>query len=190
MPQRESQKQAQILDTNTAAKGISEKQSKVILMGNPQVGKTSIIQSFMDNSSVRDKTVGKTDVIQDFTKIIDVKDANNDDHRLKLNIWDAAGDAAVHNLAHLFLRDAKVGILVYSIDNKASFEQLQEWVDHLKDKREELFIVIVGSKSDLSMHRAVPTIFAQRFKNQLPNCKFVCETSAYEDIQSITGLFQ
>ena len=54
---------------------VQEKQSKIILMGNLQVGKTSIIQSFMENSSMREKKVLKTDVIQDFTKIIDVSDS-------------------------------------------------------------------------------------------------------------------
>jgi len=66
----------------------------------------------------------------------------------------------VHNLAHLFLRDAKVGILVYSIDNKNSFDQLGEWAEHLEQMDNELFIVIVGSKSDLSDNRAVPAVFA------------------------------
>ena len=105
-----------------------------------------------------------------------------------MNIWDAEGDANVHNLAHLFLKDAKVGILVYSIDNKNSFDQLKDWVEHL-DNEENLFIVIVGNKSDLAPNRAVPAVFAQRFQQHNPRCKFVVETSAHEDIDSINRLF-
>ena len=89
----------------------------------------------------------------------------------------------MHNLAHLFLTDARVGILVYSIDNKKSFDQLTEWVDHLNGREQEMFIVIVGSKSDLSPHRAVPKSFAISMKKRLgENCLFVTETSAYEDL--------
>ena len=100
-------------------------------------------------------------------------------------IWDAAGDTAAHNLAHLFLKDANVGILVYSIDNKNSFDQLNEWAEHLHDKQGEMFIVIVGSKSDLAANRAVPAVFAQRLKNEMPNCKFTIETSAFENYETI-----
>lgn len=154
-------------------------------MGDANVGKTSIIKSFVDNTSMRNKTKVNTKVIEDFTKVITVQDNKNQTHLLKLNIYDAAGDAAVHNLAHLFLHDAKVGILCYSIDNKKSFDQLSEWYEHLQEKNEEMFIVIVGSKNDLTHNRAVPQAYAQKLKQEFPNCKFTIETSAFENIESI-----
>ena len=95
-------------------------------------------------------------MLQDYRKLINV-----DDHSVELNIWDAAGDASIHNLAHLFLTDARVGVLCYAIDNKKSFDQLSEWYEHLESKAGEMFIVIVGSKSDLAQSRAVPAVFAQ-----------------------------
>ena len=76
----------------------------------------------MEGSSQRGRTTERTKVMQDYTKMMQVTDKQGRSHNLKLNIWDAAGEAAVHNLAHLFLRDAQVGILCYSIDNKNSFE--------------------------------------------------------------------
>ena len=100
-------------------------------MGNANVGKTSIINAFIENSSMRGKTKPLTDVIKDFKKVISVKDDNNQRHQLELNIWDAAGDSSVHNLAHLFLNGAQVGILCYAVDNKNSFDQLNEWYEHL-----------------------------------------------------------
>ena len=63
-----------MLENTTKANTVSEKQSKIILMGDPQVGKTSIIQSFMESCSQKDKAAPKTDVIKDFTRIIDVVD--------------------------------------------------------------------------------------------------------------------
>ena len=151
-------------------------------MGNQNVGKTSIINVFMDGNSQKGQRKEATKVIQDFTKVVSVTDKQNQAHKLKLNIWDAAGEAQVHNLAHLFLRDAQVGILCYSIDNKNSFDQLNEWAEHLKDREDDMFIVIVGSKSDLAANRAVPAIFARKLKEDIPNCKFTIETSAFENI--------
>ena len=125
------------------------KKSKVIFMGNANVGKTSIINSFLSNSSMKGKPKQNTKVMQDFTKVISVNDKQGHTHELTLNIWDAAGDQSVHNLAHLFLSGAQVGVLCYAIDDKRSFDQLSEWAEHLRDKQEEMFIVVVGTKSDL-----------------------------------------
>ena len=52
-----------------------------------------------------------------------------------------------------------------------------------------MFIVIVGSKADLAANRAVPAVYAQRLKKELPNCKFTIETSAFENIETIEELF-
>ena len=64
-------------------------------------------------------------------------------------------------MAHLFLNDARVGVLCYAIDNKKSFDQLNEWAELLENKSGEMFVVIVGSKSDFAQSRAVPAVFAQ-----------------------------
>ena len=146
--------------TQSKSPKTAEKTSKIIFMGNPNVGKTSIIDAYMEGGSQRGKAKQATRVIQDFTKVINVADSKGGHHPLKLNIWDAAGDATVHNLAHLFLKEAQVGVLCYAIDNKNSFDQLSEWSEHLRDKEGEMFIVVVGSKSDLAANRAVPAVFA------------------------------
>ncbi len=52
-----------------------------------------------------------------------------------------------------------------------------------------MFIVIVGSKSDLANNRAVPIAYAKKFQKTMPNCSFTTETSAYEDITTIKQLF-
>ena len=66
-----------------------------------------------------------------------------------MNIWDAAGDQNVHNLAHLFVKDVQCAILVYSVDSKISFDQLDEWHQHVVDVNPDAIIAIVGNKSDL-----------------------------------------
>jgi len=158
-------------------------------MGNKNVGKTSIIQSFLNNASMKGKPKDPTKVMSDFTRAMTVTDKEGRNHELTLNIWDAAGDVSVHNLAHLFLNSANVAVLCYAIDDKRSFDQLHEWAEHLRDKEDEMFIVIVGSKSDLVKNRAVPSFHAMKLKNEYKNCKFTTETSAYENIETIEQLF-
>ena len=69
------------------------KSVKVIIMGNMQVGKTCIIKSYMENQSMRGKHISNTaNIVQDFVKTVNVELDSGLNQRLKLNIWDAAGD--------------------------------------------------------------------------------------------------
>lgn len=127
--------------------------AKVIFMGDPQVGKTSIITTFIEGREQR--RIGRTTLVQDYVRVIEV-DEGGKKHRVKLNIWDAAGDNKVHQLAHLFVRDVQVGVLVYGINSQQSFDHLDQWLEHLEEANEEFEIFLVGNKSDLHEQRAVP----------------------------------
>ena len=137
-------------------------QAKVIFMGDRAVGKTSIIQTFMEGKAQRNNSAIRTTMVSDFCRVIEVT-VDGRKHRIKLNIWDAAGDGDVHNLAHLFVRDVQVGILVYGINSQKSFSDLDLWLNHLNEsnEREGFSLFLVGNKSDLSEQRAVPATYGQ-----------------------------
>ena len=162
--------------------------AKVIFMGDPEVGKTSIIRTFMEGKPTL-KTE-RTNMVSDFCRIIEVN-VDGRRYRIKLNIWDAAGDGDVHNLAHLFLRDVQVAILVYGINSQKSFNDLDQWLTHLYESNEEgsFSLFLVGNKSDLSKQRAVPKIFGERKQQEIRECAMFKETSAYNDVGSILSLF-
>ena len=94
-------------------------------------------------------------MVQDFHKKVTVDNDDGTVTNLTLNIWDAAGDSNVHNLAHLFVHNVQCGILVYGVDSKVSFDALIEWHKHLKDNNEDCLLALVGNKSDLQDARAV-----------------------------------
>ena len=52
-----------------------KKESKVIFMGNRDVGKTSIIKSYIENRSMRGQILDRTGVMEDFTKLVNVNDS-------------------------------------------------------------------------------------------------------------------
>ena len=81
------------------------KSAKIIFMGDPKVGKTSIIRAFTDDELQRGKSIMPTNIISDSSKLMVSKDDDGKSTQLQLNIWDAAGEAEVHHLAHLFLKD-------------------------------------------------------------------------------------
>ena len=103
----------------------------------------------MYNESQRNQRYSQTNMVNDFVKSTSVEQEDGTNVHLTLNIWDAAGDNNVHNLAHLFVQNVQCGILVYGIDSRISFDQLTEWHKHLKDYNEDCLLVLVGNKSDL-----------------------------------------
>ena len=131
-------------------------------MGNPEVGKTSIINSFLTQKSMKGQGKIPTNVGNDYVHVFKVKDSQGLTHELTLSIWDAAGDAQVHHVAHLFMENARCAVLCYSIDDHRSYNQLLDWAEHIKDQ-ESMFSVVVGNKEDLADNRSVP----KHYKNRL-----------------------
>ena len=80
------------------------------------------------------------------------------------------------------------GILVYSIDNESSFNNLHTWLDVMRSANPYMMIVLVGNKADFTDKRVVSKDQAEDFKNQ-NNLFIAFETSAWTDIESIRELF-
>ena len=128
-------------------------------MGNSSVGKTSIVKAYMESQSQRGREYVRTNTVQDFKRVVMVEGEDGSDCKLQLNIWDAAGDNNVKNLAHLFVNNVQCGVLVYAINSKQSFDQLMDWHEHLRNNNENCLIALVGNKSDLNDARTVSLEF-------------------------------
>lgn len=92
--------------------------SKVIVLGNSGVGKTSILLRLCEGTFTENyiSTIG-----MDFkVKVVDT----NNGKRIKLQIWDTAGQERYRVLTQSFYKGASGIVLVYSVDNQASFNDI------------------------------------------------------------------
>ena len=132
---------------------------KIVLIGESGVGKTSIIQQFVDQMFQNDQqsTIGGTFS----TKI--VKCGNG--KILKLELWDTAGQERYRSISQLFYKDANAAILVYDITNKFSFEEIQNyWFKQVKESAtENIILSIVGNKLDLYEQEVVDQKAAKKY---------------------------
>jgi small GTP-binding protein len=117
---------------------------KVVMVGEPGVGKTSIISRYVLNqfSNVVISTTGASYA----TKIIEL----DKDNKIKFQIWDTAGQERFRSLAKIFYQNAAAVVLVYDITVRDTFEKLKEyWIKEIKDNApSDIIIALAGNKSD------------------------------------------
>ena len=121
------------------------KSIKVILLGESGVGKTSIILRYYQNQFEPNSlsTIGSTYIIKQIKK---------DNMKYNLNIWDTSGQEKYRAVTKLFVQNANIVILVYSIVEEKSFEALDYWYTSILDtfeNKDKIVFAIVGNKYDL-----------------------------------------
>ena len=137
---------------------------KVVLVGDTGVGKTSIIERYINNKYDDNQ---KTTLVSSYTfKKIDIKKYNKS---VSLDIWDTAGQEVYRSISKNFYLNASIGILVYDISRKTSFESIKTyWYEQLKTFGEENMIFdVVGNKTDLFDHEEVPENEAKNFAKSM-----------------------
>ena len=115
---------------------------KIIIIGNSSVGKTCLIKRIIKNEFEENyqTTIG----FEFITMNVKINDS-----LFKLQIWDTCGQEVYSSVIKSFYQNSILGIMVYSIEDKKSFENLDFWLNEVKKNTEEIFpIVLIGNKSD------------------------------------------
>ena len=163
---------------NDAPKGILT--FKIIIIGNSGVGKTSITNNATKNVFIENyrSTIGM-EIFSLYFKI---------NHKLlKLQIWDTCGQEIYRSLITNFYRNSSLALIVYSIDKRESFKDIDLWIKELKSKSSpDIKIILVGNKTDLIDVRQVSYEEGAKYLEQ-PGITRFFETSAKtgENIQNI-----
>ena len=142
---------------------IKEFEVKICLLGNVNVGKTSIASRFCKNSFTDNyiNTIGGAYQQQNIVL--------NNGAKIKLHIWDTSGQDRFRSMTNLYYRDAQVAILTYDVTNEQSLESLNYWLNELNDKVEidNMVLCLAGNKSDIeSSKRQVSTAKGKAFAEE------------------------
>ncbi|KAI8892934.1 ras family-domain-containing protein [Globomyces pollinis-pini] len=143
---------------------------KLVFLGEQSVGKTSLITRFMYDTF--DNTYQATIGIDFLSKTMYLEDRT-----VRLQLWDTAGQERFRSLIPSYIRDSSVAVVVYDITNKNSFVNTSKWVDDVRAERgNDVIIVLVGNKTDLTEKRQVSTEEGEKKAKEF-NVLFI-ETSA------------
>ena len=153
-----------------------DKAIKIILLGEAGVGKTNLIRVTIGKEF--DPNAQSTLTSSYCESQIEV---NNKKYRYFL--WDTAGQETYRSLNKLFIKDSKIVIIVFAINDKESYNQVDYWHKSVKDLlgNEGYIIALVGNKSDLYEEEVVKQQEIESKAKQMGVMFKV--TSAYTDSQ-------
>lgn len=154
---------------------------KLVILGSLSVGKTSLITRYTSGKyfNTLPPTCG--------TSFVKKKKIINGEKYI-LNIWDTAGQERYDSLTQLFTNNAQIAILVYSIVDKKSFDDLDKWLELIKKSNynNNLSIGIAANKSDLYKHSVISDSKGKEYAKNIN--AFWKSTSAKLDDQGIDML--
>ncbi len=143
---------------------------KVLLLGNSDVGKSSLLLRYVD--SVWSDTFVPTIGVDFKVKTIEI-----DGKKVKLQIWDTAGQERFRTVVSTYFRGAHGIFLIYDITNRDSFKNLENWLIEIeKNASENVLKILIGNKNDLEDEREIQSDEGKAFANR--NGMQFIETSA------------
>ncbi len=152
---------------------------KIILVGESEVGKTCIINQYINQEFEQNHltTIG----VGESKKEIEIENTN-----LKLEIWDTAGQEQYRATNKIFMKGAKIALLVYDITNEKSFEQINYWHETVKKmNKENVIFCLVGNKNDLYEKRVISEEKGKKFAQEKKMLFFESSAMDYESIETI-----
>ncbi|MHA1784176.1 MAG: Rab family GTPase [Candidatus Helarchaeota archaeon] len=151
---------------------------KIVLIGSPEVGKTSLVHKFVMNQFKTNyiATLGVNIMIKD----VQLKKKNKE---IQLSIWDVGGQEKWARVRYMYYKGASAVIVVYDITNSETLEAVPELIKEFKESigEKEVPLILLGNKVDLEDKRTVDTQKGDAMKTRINAMDFF-ETSAKEGI--------
>lgn len=167
------------------------KEVRIITLGEPDVGKTSIIRRFVNDVFKGDKvTLG----IEFSFKIVELEG----NRKIKLSVIDTNGQEKYRALPLNYFKKADVVLFVFALNDSGSFEKIGQWIDRFNNNNgknvKKMFLI--GNKSDLVKVIEQKEIddFANKYgltymetsaktKNQINELFTIIAEEAYEELE-------
>ncbi|MCJ1254551.1 hypothetical protein MMC24_002366 [Lignoscripta atroalba] len=120
--------------------------AKVCVLGAQGVGKTSLVQRYVKGTfspPTTTSTIGASFLTK---RVLDIDTGTT----VRLQVWDTAGQERFRSISKLYYRGASAVILVYSVVDEQSFQEMGRWLQELKQNLgDDIVVHVVGTKIDV-----------------------------------------
>ncbi len=145
---------------------------KITILGDAAVGKTSLISQFVEESFQEDykPTLG-ANIVR--------KDVNLDNARVRLIMWDLAGQEKYQVVRSMYFQGCQGALLVYDVTRYNTLDNISnKWLrDFKKHVKKKGAFILIGNKSDLKDQRVIATERGKELATKIKASHFI-ETSA------------
>jgi small GTP-binding protein len=126
---------------------------KMILFGNEAVGKTSLVERFVNEKFEEDyhATLGYNVYEKQLPFL---------NFTISLIIYDIGGQEKFRDLRKKYAEGANTAFIVYDITDRKSYDSLSAWKSDLSEFAGNIPFFIIGNKFDLQVNRQVPAMEA------------------------------
>ena len=156
---------------------------KVIVVGDSGVGKTSIINRFLENYNPDEKaTIGAS-----FSSKLQLVDNYN----ISFDIWDTAGEERFRSVNSIFYKEASICLMVYDITSLKTFQNIKDyWYNSVKENaKPDIIFGIAGNKMDLINKEAVDQKEAEQYCKEINASFFLTSAKENDFIDQIFEVF-
>ncbi|MHA2244718.1 MAG: Rab family GTPase [Candidatus Hodarchaeales archaeon] len=117
---------------------------KLLLCGEPEVGKTSLIKRYVDNFFKEGYQI--TLGVDFLSKTVSIGE-----DELTFQIWDVAGQSGFTNFRHLYLKKAHGVFLVFDLTRPdPTYEKLDRWRADINEQSPNAKVIVLGNKEDIA----------------------------------------
>lgn len=162
----------------------SEMIYKIIVIGDPAVGKTSLLTNFCGDKFQYEyiPTVGVNITKEKVT----VKNDMGKDTNVSLMIWDVAGQPQFYMLHRPYFNGADGMMLVYDVTRSSSFSNVNNWYSTaVKYGLSGIPRLLIGNKIDLKDEKKIILPMAEHLSQKLNAPFFETSASTGENVSMI-----
>lgn len=174
--------------------GLHYPESKIILLGEFGVGKTSIFRRYsqgtfvdtsgMDWNQYRESTLGLDNYSRKFECILD----NNELKTISLRLFDTGGLERIGSISNSYYKFSEAVLLVFARNNIDSFNCLTQHLLEVLSLAENAKLYLVSNKTDLG-DCEVSDEDVQSFMDQFPNIEDYFKISCKTNQPSVDDMF-
>uniref|UniRef100_A0A6B2LL86 Uncharacterized protein n=1 Tax=Arcella intermedia TaxID=1963864 RepID=A0A6B2LL86_9EUKA len=157
---------------------------KVVFVGDLGYGKSSIILQYLEKTFTGEEC---SSIGADFR----VKTIQLDNKKkVKLQLWDAAGQEKFRTICILYYRGAHLVVIVLDVTDSTSLNNLDKWVQEMKQQaRADLQFLVVGNKIDLVDQRKITESDVNPIMTRI-KCNYLYRETSAKDGTGIDELFK
>ena len=156
---------------------------KFIVIGDHEVGKTSIIRRFVEGDFIEKyrATIGLNVLSHGF---------NAFGNKINIMLWDIGAQKFFKRYRKTYYKGAQAAFIVFDLNNRESFENVTYWHNELKEfiEYKDLPIIIIGNKTDLPEQRVISHEEGVKLAGDLSKLTEMSESTAMSDYSDLSSI--